>query len=121
MAFEEITLLQEPVESSPEDAGRYLAEFIHWLHTLVDEIGIQVIQTGNVRGSGSALLFDSALIQGLPRALQEIKRNRQFEQLEKLLTEPPAETIKMIRQHGLYGAQLKWKLANINCNSRDFI
>ncbi|SEO01023.1 hypothetical protein SAMN05216404_1106 [Nitrosospira multiformis] len=118
-----ITLIPEPDEdrSSPQDSPEFLIGFVYWLQDFINEISNQVRLQGNLTGYQGLPLFDEELIQGLPDALAELNENRQFESLVESLQSGGPTLINMIVQHGLYGAQLRWKLSNVNIRITRFL
>lgn len=102
-------------EVSPEEAIRYLQYFVEWLEGFF----YQISENRNVTNQSTGEpLFHAEQIEFLPRVLGEMDRDKHFVRLhEAVAAADPQE----LERHGLYGAQLKWKLSNINFSLTRFL
>lgn len=116
MAFQLLLAPQpETNNTSPEDARHYLGEFVGWLQDFFIQIGQNTNEIDQVTGN---TLFEMEQIAFFPEALSEVQRDQHFNRLQNLVAEA---SVGAISQHGLYGAQLRWKLSNINFHFVRFI
>ena len=102
-------------EVSPEEAIRYLQYFVEWLEGFF----YQISENRNVTDQSTGEpLFHAEQIEFLPRVLGEMDRDKHFVRLhEAVAAADPQE----LERHGLYGAQLNWKLSNINFSLTRFL
>lgn len=98
----------EEITDSPSDAHNHLANFIKWLGNFLDEINRNT----------KSLIFESQQIKYFPDALLGMKKDGH---LEKLIESTNKISEDNILAHGLYGAQLRLKLGNINFHLQRFL
>ena len=112
----EIQLAAEPEgETTPDEAKEYLVAFVYWLQGFFHQV---VEFSDEVDEETGAPLFEDDQIRFLPDVLDEMKEEEHFDRLVELVKK--IENVS-IREHGLHGLQLKWKLSNINFSLRRFI
>lgn len=109
--LDEIPMPADPV--SAEEAGPHLAEFLGWVESFLEFVS----ENSGFNGILSDL-FDGDLISRLPLALREVRETGVFERAKRLAVEVRAADVI---DHGLFGAQLQWKLANTKSALGDFL
>jgi hypothetical protein len=106
MAFEVRTLNLPPSNLTPAQAPGHLVDFLLWVSEFFEQVAGETGKNGALSS-----LFVPSLITYLPDALVELHDDEIFRSAIQVVEERNALTI---RQHGLYGFQLRWKLSNIN-------
>ena len=101
--------------TTPEESIEYLVEFIDWLAQFFEEVKAN---TGEMNDQAGGPLFEAEQIAYFEEALEEVHDDGHFSDLRSLVKKmSPANA----RAHGLYGAQLRWKLFNINHSFEGFV
>jgi hypothetical protein len=109
-----ISKLEMPPEDvSPSDARTHLSKFLKWLEEFFDDIATESGAPGPL-----ANIFAGTQIAHLPGALEELKKDKIF---EEAVARTKTMTVSAVREHGLYGKQLQWKISNINYWSEKFL
>jgi hypothetical protein len=112
MEFDQLQLAAQPANNtSPEDAKGYLSNFVIWLHDFLSTA------RDELTNPSFRVLFEDQ-IDLFPEAFAEVNKDQLFPILDQLIQQADPDTII---KHGLYGAQLKWKLSNINFHFSRFI
>lgn len=90
--------------ATPEEARAYLADFVRWTRELMYNLVEDSRPGGELRS-----LFVPELIDHMPAALNELEEDDVF---DRVIAALEVRDIEVIREHGLFGNQLLWKLAN---------
>jgi hypothetical protein len=112
----QIELLGTPAtDTSPGEAITYLGYFVDWLEGFFYQVSENLSERDPATG---APLFNAAQIEFLPGVLAEMGQDKHFSRLREAVANADPQALE---QHGLYGAQLRWKLSNINFSLARFI
>lgn len=102
------------VNTTPDNSGETLGNFVYWLRDFLIDLSHNTTEmTAN-----TGLLFEQEQIEYFRAALDEVLNDGHFDRVHDLIT---AANIETIINHGIYGAQLHWKLFNIDFSFRRFI
>jgi hypothetical protein len=94
------------LDISPEDAPEHLATFVEWMKDFFWQVSEE---SGS--GGGLSALFVQDQIAQLPGALAELDEQGVFTQVASAVR---SLGVTAVRQHGLFGKQLAWKISNVN-------
>jgi len=93
-----------PDEIEPHQAGKVLVDLLKWIRWFIGDISDHSTDK-------YADLFVARLIGQLPDSLRELEANRSF---DDVVADVAGLSEQAMSDHGLFGAQLKWKMANIS-------
>jgi hypothetical protein len=115
MPFTTLRLVEQLADNdtSPEDAKNYLRNFVSWLHEFFTSVEDDLRNDLHFKQ-----MFEEEQIAHFPEAFSDVNRDQLFQILDELIQQANPDTII---KHGLYGAQLNWKLSNINFHFKRFI
>lgn len=108
-----VAMPEEPV--GPREAIEFLVQFVEWLEGFFYEVAENRFDDDEAAGGP---LFHATQIEFLPEVLAEMDRDGHFKRLREAIAGADPQAL---HAHGLYGAQLSWKLSNINFSLTRFI
>ena len=115
MPFQLVLAPEPEVNTSPEESITYLTEFVIWLQDFFHDVAASIDEGDELTGGP---LFNESQIGFLDEVLEELENDAHFASLQALVSNMNPNEAFM---HGLYNAQLRWKLSNINFSLTGFL